>query len=147
MRDRLKQTWARVGHRGMFLALLGCYDVFFGIYLTGGAAILHPLLLPERTWGIVWIITGAFLFTGVPARRDRFQFAGAVFIKAAWALEYLRLMLITSLPYQWARAAYWLCFALLVLTVSAWPEPKPPVIIDPASSDAIIARARNGTRE
>jgi len=147
MRDRLKQTWARVGYRGAFLALLGCYDVFFGIYLTGGAAILHPLLLPEQTWGIIWIITGAFLFTGVPGRHDRFQFAGAVFIKAAWALEYLRLMLITSLPYQWARAAYWLCFALLVLTVSAWPEPERSGIIDPAASDAIIARARNGTRE
>jgi hypothetical protein len=143
----LRKLRARAGYPGAFLALLGCYDVFFGIYLYAGAAILHSLLLPERTWGIIWIITGAFLFTGVPVRHDRFQFAVAVFIKAAWALEYLRLALITSLPYQWARAAYWLCFALLVLIVSAWPEPERTGIIDPASSDAIIARARKGTRE
>ena len=142
MRDQLKRIWARVGHRGAFLALLGCYDISFGVYLYVGAPILHPLLISERTWGIVWIVAGAFLFTGVPVRRDGFQFAVTVFIKVAWAFEYLRLVFVASLPYQWARAGYWLGFALLVLTVSAWPECSRVAAL--AEAAEMIVRAENG---
>ena len=143
MRDLVKIIWAHVGYRGTFLLLLGGYDIFFGLYLYGGGSILHALLISEKTWGITWITVGVILLTGVPFREDRIQFAAGVFIKTAWALEYVRLAFITSLPYLWARAAYWIGFALIVLLVSAWPEHKPRRIA--VEVDDVITRAENET--
>ena len=51
-------VWERLGHRGLFLILLGVYDLFYGLYLVRGGPVLAATLLPERAWGWVWIGCG-----------------------------------------------------------------------------------------
>jgi hypothetical protein len=131
---------ARVGHRGLFLATLALYDVFFGIYLAGGGNLEHQLLINHRAWGWIWIGTALILFCGAFARRDRLYFAWAAFIKTAWAFEYLRLTVTVEI-HAWPRAAFWLALALLVLVAAAWPEPGPPVI-----SEEAVTRAEGVSR-
>jgi lysylphosphatidylglycerol synthetase-like protein (DUF2156 family) len=127
---------ARVGHRGLFLATLGLYDLFFGVYLAAGGNLEHQLLLNHRAWGWIWIGAAIALFCGAFTRRDRLFFAAAVFIKTAWALEYFRLTF-TAETHEWPRAAFWLAFALLVTGVSAWPEPG----LRPAIAEEAVTRA------
>jgi lysylphosphatidylglycerol synthetase-like protein (DUF2156 family) len=135
---------ARVGHRGLFLATLGLYDLFFGWYLASGGNLEHQLLLNHRAWGWIWIGTAIALFCGAFTRRDRLYFAWAVFIKTAWALEYVRLTF-TAETHVWPRAAYWLALALLVTVVSAWPEPRlRPAIAEEAVTRAEGVRANGG---
>jgi lysylphosphatidylglycerol synthetase-like protein (DUF2156 family) len=134
----MRWAWlrARVGHRGLFLATLGLYDLFFGVYLAAGGNLEHHLLLNGRVWGWIWIVTALALFAGALVRRDRLFFAAAVFIKTAWALEYVRLTF-TVETHVWPRAAFWFAFALLVLGVSAWPEPG----LRPAIAEEAVTRA------
>ena len=109
------------GHRGAFLAALGVYDLFFGLYLVRGGPLLAPLLLPEDAWGWCWIGTGILLACGAALRRDGLLFALAVFVKTAWALEYFRLQF-QHHPDQWIRGCYFLALAAVVVAVAAWPE-------------------------
>jgi len=120
------RLWAwlrrRAGHRGLALAILAAFDLARGAYLLAGAP-EHTLSFPQAWWGVIWAACGLFLLTGVPARRDRWQFAAAVLVKTAWALEYARAALASSLAYDWARTAEWLALAALVIAIAGWPEP------------------------
>ena len=115
------RAWRRLGHRGLFLVLLGVYDLFFGLYLIRGGALIAPTLLPEDAWGWAWITTGTLLIAGGTRDRDGWAFALAVFVKTAWALESFRLQF-QHHPDQWIRGCYFLALALVVLAVSSWPE-------------------------
>ena len=119
-----KVLWTRIGHRGLFLALLGTYDVFYGTYLAANGALQFTTLIPETAWGVIWLATGGLLMCGAWVKRDAAFFALAAGLKMAWACEFLRLAERHS-SLQWTRAAYWLAFALIVLAVSAWPETAP----------------------
>ena len=121
LRDRISMLRKKTGHRGVFLLLLGIYDLFFGAYLLAGGPLGAGLLIPEHTWGSIWIGTGLILLTGVPAKMDRWQFSAASLVKTAWAMEYFREAAL-GYPWAWLRGSYWLAFALLVLAVAAWPE-------------------------
>jgi hypothetical protein len=83
--------------------------------------------------------TGLFLLTGVPLKSDRWQFGWAVFVKFLWAMEYLYLAVVFSVPWDWLRSITWGMLALTVLLVSAWPEPPKYM-----NNDDIISRAENG---
>lgn len=117
-----KAAWGRAGHRGTFLILLGVYDLFFGLYLVRGGAVIAPTLIPRDAWGWAWIAAGMLLIYGGTRDRDGLFYALAAFVKAAWALEYFRLQLL-HYPDQWIRGCYFLALALIVTVVSAWPEP------------------------
>ncbi len=120
-----KAAWERAGHRGLFLFLLGCFDIFYGWYLAAGGALQFPTLIPEMAWGIIWLSAGALLICcGTWVKRDAPFYAVAAGLKCAWALEFLRLQEQHS-SLQWTRGAYWLMFALIVVAASAWPEPPP----------------------
>ena len=100
---------------------LGLYDIFFGVYLRDRRIPKQPRPRPGRG-GWIWVGCGVFLILGMATRRDRIWFAAAALIKTAWALEYINATMNQDV-YQWPRAAYWLMFAVLVVSVSAWPEP------------------------
>ena len=121
LRQAREAAWARAGHRGVFLALLGCYDIFFGWYLAAGGALQFPTVIPVMAWGIIWLTAGALLACGAAVKRDAPFFALAACLKTAWALEFFRLQAEHG-GLEWIRGAYWLALALIVLAVSAWPE-------------------------
>lgn len=122
----------RTGYRGAFLACLGVYDLFYGLYLAVGAPIQHEPLIPEEAWGIVWMACGLFLMIGAFVRHDALFFAAAILIKLVWGLEFLRLDLLAHIPYDWVRCCYWLAFAGAIIVAAYWPEhirlitPRPP---------------------
>lgn len=117
-------AWERLGHRGLFLILLGAYDLFYGLYLVQGGPLGHALLLPERDWGWAWIGCGAAVAAGGLRKRDGWAFALAALLKCVWAGEFFRLQYL-GVPEQWIRGAYWLALALIVTAVSSWPEDDP----------------------
>lgn len=116
----------RIGRRGVFLLFLGLLDILYGwsmlvTPLTPGIA-LH-LVLPIEAWGWVWIGTGIFLIPGAFMRADRFFFAAASFLKAAWAGAWVSVWWQDPLiPRAWVSVAIWAAFAGVVLVVSTWPE-------------------------
>ena len=114
--------WGRLGHRGLFLFPLGCYDVFYGSFLAAGGALQYPTLIPEAAWGGVWVSVGALLLCGAWVKRDAVFFAAAAGLKMAWALEFVRLEA-QHASLEWTRAAYWVMFAVIVVAVAGWPEP------------------------
>jgi hypothetical protein len=117
----MRGVYARIGHRGAFLAALGVSDMFFGWYLLRGAPLEHALFLPERWWGAAWVACGAALAVAAVMDRDSWAFAVAVFVKCAWAMELFRQAWL-GVPYDWTRGGYYLGLAVLVVAVSGWPE-------------------------
>lgn len=127
---------SRIGHRGLFLMTLGLFDVFFGMFLITGGKLQFSLELSTLAWGWIWAGVGAFLVIGAFVAKDAVFFAVAVFLKVAWALEYIRLAFVFDTR-NWTRAAYWVMFAALVLVASAWPEPRVR-----ASAEEVVTRAK-----
>lgn len=126
---------SRIGHRGLFLMTLGLFDVFFGMFLITGGRFQFSLELSAIAWGWIWAGVGVFLVIGAFAAKDAVFFAVAVFLKVAWALEYVRLTFVFDVR-DWTRAAYWTMFAILVLVASAWPESRPVVPAEDAATRA-----------
>jgi hypothetical protein len=138
-----KRLLRRIGHRGLFLLTLGLFDIFNGLFLLLGGQLQFPLQLSNYVWGWIWIGVGAFLITGAFFKRDSVFFAAAVLVKTAWALEYIRLSYISG-TLQWPRAAYWTSFAVIVLVVSAWPEPRTDIIAEETVTRAESIRDNGG---
>ena len=115
-------AWERLGHRGLFLILLGAYDLFYGLYLVQGGPLAARTLLPEDAWGWAWTGCGAALCAASLMRRDGWAFALAALLVTAWAGEFYRLQYL-GLPDQWIRGTYFLAFALVITAVAGWPEP------------------------
>ena len=106
------------GHRGAFLAALGVYDLFFGLYLVRGGPLLAPLCCP-RTRGAGAGSAPDTAACGAALRRDGLRLARAVFVQTAWALEYPAQFQHhrTSGPGGAAPGA-----GCVVVAVAAWPE-------------------------
>jgi hypothetical protein len=139
-----RNKWLRwkAGRRGTFLAILATVDISYGFSLVlrftdfnamppGGNNIVP---LSFRQWGAVWIACGVFLFTGVLAKHDIFQFALASLIKFSWAAAIL-IHWTKYRNYPDVSPIIWVAVALIVLLVSGWPEQvtsngpwKPPAI-------------------
>jgi hypothetical protein len=114
------------------------FDAFFGTFLLIGGQLQFRLALTNQEWGWAWLGTGLLLMAGSLFKRDGLFFAAAVFIKVCWALEYFRIAFIHDDHTNWARGAYFMCLALLVVVASAWPEP--PKLDD---NNAVIRAQRN----
>ena len=135
----------RVGYRGAFLACIGVYDLFYGLYLAVGGPIEHEPLIPEQAWGIIWIACGLFLCIGAFIRHDAIFWAAAILIKMVWGLEFLRLDLFAHIPDDWIRCCYWMAFAAAIAVAAYWPEhikliQPPPLDQHPASGAEQRAR-------
>src|ERR1700747_731043 len=89
---RIRNVVYRVGHRGTFLLFLAIFDFLFGysLYTEPGPAASLNFFFPLHIWGIVWIVAGTILLSGVAVRRDYVQFTAATLIKAIWAVLYIR---------------------------------------------------------
>ena len=125
---KLRQAARRVGRRGAFLLFLAILDFGYGYSLieVNLRQSLHAdLLLPYPAWGIIWLSTGAVCAVGAVLRTgaDRFAFAAAATLKAAWGAVFVRVWLYDRLPRGWVSVIIWLAFAAVVLLVSSWPEP------------------------
>lgn len=121
--DRLARLGRMLGFRGGFLALLAAYDAFYGWYLLKSGAFLGALLIPEHTWGWIWLGVAVLLLYGATRSADRWFYALATGLKVAWALEFFRLQVSEHIPLQWLRGSYYLALAAIVMLVAAWPEP------------------------
>lgn len=115
-------VWERLGHRGLFLILLGAYDLFYGLYLVRGGPVLAATLLPERAWGWVWIGCGIAACAAGWMRRDGWAYALGALLVTAWAGEFFRLQYL-GVADQWIRGSYFLAFALVITAAAGWPEP------------------------
>jgi hypothetical protein len=133
------KIWNRLGFRGAFLALLGLFDVFYGLSLLVGGLVQVAFPLGIHTWGWIWIGTGFFLMTGSLVKTDRWQFGWAVFVKILWAMTFFYMEIIYTIPWDWLRGLYWGIAGIIILLISAWPEPVKYI-----ENDDIIARAENG---
>ena len=123
---------AVIGFRGMFLLALSLYALMFGLYFLVGGALAHPVLLPNETWGLIWTIGGGIVAAGaVLPRHDRWFFAVAALIQAAWAAEYVRVAVRFG-SVNWPRAGYYAAGVLFILITAAWPEPARAVISEEA---------------
>lgn len=128
MRAKGSRLWEHVGRRGAFLSFLSLLDVLYGysiLTVPTSPPRLH-LLIPYWSWGYVWLAAGIVLFPGIWVRRDRFFYAVAAFMKAAWAGAWVDVWVNdSSVARAWVSVLIWAAFAALVLVVSTWPEVLP----------------------
>ncbi len=127
LRTAGQRVAARAGRRGAFLAFLAVLDFLYGYSLFTSPAPLRnlDLLLPWQAWAWMWIAAGVIMASGIPARRDRVQYAISAAFKTTWALLYAQLWFVQHVPRAWVAAIIWAAFAATVLIISGWPEPPP----------------------
>lgn len=126
------------GFRGSFLLFLAISYLFHGLFLiaakhTGTVPVGGPMF-----WGVAFVATGLFMFTGVARRADRYHYTAAVFLMILWSLEYFWRSILP--PYAWANGLMWLFIAIGVTLVSNWPEPMWVVIKRKAARDALAQK-------
>lgn len=121
---------SRIGRRGLFLTFLTLLNAIFGSSLW-----IYPYPQPwpyfsQHTAAAAWMVMAVITATGIPLRRDRFQYALAAMFKFAWALRYAWLWA-HGFPGAWGALAVWLAFAAIVMMISGWPEPDGVTVIAP----------------
>lgn len=129
-----KRVRHRVGHRGAFLLFLALLDwaLAYALLTLPPAAVAAQHLVPPATfWAGAWVFVGAVCVVGAFVREDRFAYAGAAGIKAAWAAVSVRTWLAGHTPQGWVAVVIWLAFAVTVLLISSWPEPQAPPRVPP----------------
>lgn len=123
-KSALRSVRNRVGRRGAFLAFLSIINFVYGAFLLDppGRAIPEPYpFMPEKAWGIWWLVTGFSCVTGMFLRRDRVSYGMAALMMTAWGLRYAYLWYL-GVPFAWVSMVIWLCFSLTILIVASWPE-------------------------
>jgi hypothetical protein len=127
----------RIGRRGTVLLTAGVADIVYGI------ALLRPTAAPElswwpasvgqlggvplHVWGVVWIVAGVFVLTGVSRRRtDWPQYAVEVGLTAGWAFEAAVYSFATRPFDVWGPVVVYTALALILVIVSGWEEPRRP---------------------
>lgn len=124
MRQHLSNFRRQVGRRGLFLAFLAILDVIYGYFVLnpppGSPGQYYPLL-PEDTWGILWLVTGTACALGIFTRRDRIPYTMGALMMTAWGLRYAYLWYL-GIAYAWVSTAVWLAFAFTIVVIASWPE-------------------------
>lgn len=133
--------YARLGHRGLFMLLLGGIEVIYGAGLLAAAGHDHvrehwwPASVQELggfpldTWGIIWCAIGVICLASAWSKADRIAYAAAALLNTGWAILAVHRWLTTGEAGAWAPAAIYTGIAGGVLLVSGWPEPVaiPPI--------------------
>lgn len=143
-----KQAYALLGHRGLFLLLLGLVEIIYGAGLLTAdgrnprAEHWWPASagglggLPLNLWGTVWILIGSLCLLTAWTEADRIGYAAGVLLNCGWATFAVQRWLTVSEPGAWAPAAIYAGIAAGVFLVSGWPEPpKVPLVILPPPPD------------
>jgi len=124
---RLKKLSSRIGHRGSFLLFLALLDFLYGY----GMMTAHPLhlrgVLSFHAWGFIWFAAGVILLIGSFLKRDRIAYGVAATLKAAWAAQWIMVIIYdhNRVHNDWMNIVLWTAFAGLVVVVSTWPEVRP----------------------
>lgn len=111
----------RIGYRGAFLLFISISYLFHGLTLLTAK---HSVMIPVggfSAWGWSFIAVSLFMFTGVLARVDRFQYTAGVFILMLWSIDYFWRS--THIPYAWSIGLMWLFMAVAIAVCSTRPEP------------------------
>lgn len=125
--------WAgHVGRRGEFLLFLTLLDVLYGLSLLSPApaAGQSPTtrflaeVMPLPCWGLLWLAVGVVCLAGAFADTDRFAYAAAAALKVLWGVMFAAGWLAGVVERGWVFAAIWLAFALFVVRIASWPEPR-----------------------
>lgn len=118
----------RIGRRGAFLAFLAVLDFAYGYALLSTSvrnlAGQPDFYLSLHTWGWVWTGVGVVCTSGIALRKDVPQFTIAASLKAVWGGLYAAAWLTQSVPKLWISVVVWWAFALTVLLIAGWPEPR-----------------------
>lgn len=135
---RRLETW--LGHRGMFLMLLGCVQIIYGAGLLAAGNPVHehwwPGSLtslggfPLSMWGTIWCAIGALCILTSFGRggSDRIGFAVGELLNFGWAVFAIQRWISTGEKGAWAPAAIYVGIAVGVFIVSGWPDtPKTPL--------------------
>lgn len=119
----------RIGRRGSFLLFLALLDSVYGYALVSAnvAALRESpdFYLSLHTWGWIWVGAGLICLSGVLAWHDIMQFTAAALLYGAWAVLYCNAWIEQHLRQGWLSVAVWLSFAVTVMIVAGWPEPRP----------------------
>jgi hypothetical protein len=129
--DLVHRLCANLGRRGAVLLTLAVLDIVYAIGLFLPASGPHRSasttflsgILPLPVWAILWLIVGGLLAIGSFQLRDRWAYALAVGLKTLWGTVTLLGWVVTGVERGWLSAAIWLAFAVVILVISAWPEP------------------------
>jgi hypothetical protein len=91
--------------------------------LRSPTAVFISDVLPLEVWAALWASVGVACLVGAFGRKDRWAFAGAMFLKVLWGGTFLAGWAIAGLDRGWVSASIWLPMAVVVYIISTWPEP------------------------
>lgn len=131
---RFRRWWHwHVGRRGECLLFLFLLDVLYGLSLLrppAGAqrsATTRFLaeVMPLSWWALLWLAVGTACLAGAFRQSDRFAYAAAAALKVLWGTMFALGWLAGVVERGWVGAVVWLAFALFVMRIASWPEPRP----------------------
>ncbi|MFJ5101382.1 hypothetical protein [Streptomyces sp. NPDC088554] len=133
MRAAPAQLWARLGWRGLALAISGAAWISYGASLvvqprygtTLGVAVLLDLM-PVHAWGWGWIGCGVLCLVycwAVPGR-DLLGLAAAMTPALLWSVAYAMGGALGASPTAWGVVAPWGSHALLIAIIARVTRPR-----------------------
>ncbi|UTN93034.1 hypothetical protein SEA_MARKY_31 [Streptomyces phage Marky] len=131
-------TRSRIGRRGACLLIFG-----FIPFSIGGALFVQPtdrhgtnrtipvleIFAPAEFWSVLWMLLG-LVAMACAFGRWRAQRAGYVLaygLPTVWGVAYLASWALGLLVTGWFASIVYLGYSLLVIVISGWEEPPPPV--------------------
>lgn len=122
----------RVGNRGAALLIFAFIDFVVGWSLLDRSS--RPSAIPAyraisdlasfQIWGWFWWVIALICSISAFTARDVIGFTAAIFVKIIWAMGFFAAWLLYDVPRAWLGGATWLVFAMLVLLIAGWAEPR-----------------------
>lgn len=148
-----RRAYGLLGHRGLFLLLLGVVEIIYGAGLLTAAgrdtrtehwwpASVGDLGgLPLDLWGTVWVLIGSLCLLTAWTAADRIGYAAGVLLNVGWSAFAVQRWLATGEAGSWAPAAIYTGIAVGVFLVAGWPEPPktPPAALPPPPTPEELA--------
>lgn len=140
----------RIGFRGRVLLIIALTQIAYGAaQIIGGHQAVpaawwpvsqgQVLGMPVQLTGLVWVIVGTVVATGVWHPHDRWHYALAVLLTGSWAVAAGLYWLGSGVPGSWGPAVIYTGNAAAILVISGWPEPTelpiPPGFVPHDSSN------------
>lgn len=135
MQSLARRIYKQLGHRGLFMLLLGVVQVIYGVGLLSAADTKPSKLhwwpgsvgqlggFPLSMWGTLWCVIGGLCLVTAPTRADRISYAAAVLLNFGWAIFATQRWIATGEAGAWAPAVIYTGIGVGVFLVAGWPEP------------------------
>jgi hypothetical protein len=127
------QWWRwRVGRRGEFLLFLVLLDFLYGASLLSPAPEAQRSastrflveVMPLPWWALLWLAVGVACLCGAFLHCDRVAYTAAAALKVLWGSMFLAGWATGQIARGWVAAVIWLVFAVFVVRIASWPEPR-----------------------